>query len=1503
MACGYYKTDENGNVTKSPTLSKIIDYIDVQLETAGQVEPKAIRKMLVADGTITTSNTVPQVAQDLLMQELADLNAVSVLYYGASTPLLQITPFSKNGRPQYKVEVSQQAADTLSKNIAPKFPNTVSPYEFSLSAAEGMTSDDYLLAEDLRLAKAEQDLTKSMSMQAKANLPTGVEEGFEVLDKDIVKDIQGFIKAFAKAGITVQVKIDPTLDAKGRVVNTPGQPLTVVLNPTNISEDTHIHEFGHILIEMLGSNNVTVQRAIEELRGTNLYEEVKKAYPELDQDSLDKEVLVTALGLSGAKINRDNPNLFQKIYNRFVRALAKLFGVEANPSAVEKLTQMLVEKKYNRKDFKGSITFLMADSKLSRKEEEFMKIVDNIRIATQDTIDRLKRSPDGAHSTSIEKISLMQKRLDKITEVEQLIDFVNYAERLATKAEDSLESINERYSDTLSLQEKTQLLHELQKVSQWVTDFFGSSEHKSSIMQQILNVANKDLNKLKKGLRPEQLAEDATYQNLSNFEKKVSSAISRMNSVAETYKEINIPMMARLLFEFSDDDIKDEINLLISNIKTHNRLVALERDAEYEEIKSQKLGKEEEFKQLLALNIKQLEAKKIGVKTIENELREAQKDKSEFSTFLDPIVYSSQIGIQLFASMVKSKMYEANEVTQDDIYELAEAYKAFQAVKGSGIDPNKFNEDILEEVEYIMTNPQTGKQEKMKQLSFVQEFDVTRYKAEEAKMYKEVAAKFGKPEKGDEEIKEWLKNKQTVRNYYKEVANWYKDNSVVSADSEVEYNKLNEKFLQTRRRLYDENLKDVKLRDLDLIEYLQGEMTALDSLMNKMYDPVNKQWKISAVRPNDKYKNPKYTALKNNAPAFTYYQAMLSFYQKKQRLLGDNPLSKNSWEKFSYIVPSVRAEGLEKVQKDGAFTAAKDFAKDSFQFLSTDINYGDAINANKESRNKVVPIHYVTATESKYVSRDVASSLILFGGMANMFKSKSEITGSVMVMRDIIANREVLGVNSANIPVAHRLSKVLKHVKHEITGKGGNVSKHLNEWTDKIFFGEEELKTALNFFGKEISSNKLANKVASFTALANLAGNLLQSTNQTLIDNVRLLQEGHARQFFDKSDMAWAKKTYHFSSEGGIASLKDFKELAPKTKLIQAIRYFDALGEAMGLAREDRTGSKVLKAIQEAPMALQTLAEHETAVTRMLAMMHNFKGKLKDKDGNVIKNEDGDDATLWDVFIKDEKTGRFSIDPRVANFNKNKFIAKLSGVNKRTNQVKTKFDDALVQRRWYGKLLMLFRRYFIPTLRRHYGHNGLRGGIHRDIELGTVSEGTMETVWRLAKESLKHSGNFIKVYNMMTDMEKQNIRRVAVAASFWVAAAILLMVLSDDDDDDDSWAENFIIYQALRMQTELTQFVRPVEFLKTANSPTATVRPITKAIELIDLIAFKAMPSVVTGDTEGLYYERKSGIHDKGDSKLVAKFEAMIPIIGGIEKSADPKTAAKWFDLPATSTK
>ena len=267
--------------------------------------------------------------------------------------------------------------------------------------------------------------------------------------------------------------------------------------------------------------------------------------------------------------------------------------------------------------------------------------------------------------------------------------------------------------------------------------------------------------------------------------------------------------------------------------------------------------------------------------------------------------------------------------------------------------------------------------------------------------------------------------------------------------------------------------------------------------------------------------------------------------------------------------------------------------------------------------------------------------------MTNIFKRKAQINGAVVLMRDAIENRKTYETTSAGHPIYHAFGKKLKFTKHVLKEGPSNDFKHLNEWIDTIFYGEKDLKTNLDIFGREFSANKIANNLASFTALNNLAFNALQATNQFLIDNVRMIEEGVANQFFTKTNLAWAKKTYYSIANGGLSSLKDFDSFAPQSKLVQAIQQFDALGEALDIANKKKSGPFALKAINDIPMILQKIPEHETAVTRMFALMDSYRGKILDENGQVLKNAEGQDANLWDVFVIDEKTGRYAIDPKV----------------------------------------------------------------------------------------------------------------------------------------------------------------------------------------------------------------------------------------------------------------
>ena len=166
--------------------------------------------------------------------------------------------------------------------------------------------------------------------------------------------VAALTSAFRKIGIDVTVNLDPDLDANAQVTGN-GTKATITLNPNRVFGDTVIHEFGHIYVDLLGVNNPLVQQAIEQLKGTKLWKDVERAYPELSGDALAKEVVVTAMGREGAEIYKEKraQSKWRTLLNKIFRAIGKLFGVE--PNAARELARQMLSNNMQR-NFQGSLS-------------------------------------------------------------------------------------------------------------------------------------------------------------------------------------------------------------------------------------------------------------------------------------------------------------------------------------------------------------------------------------------------------------------------------------------------------------------------------------------------------------------------------------------------------------------------------------------------------------------------------------------------------------------------------------------------------------------------------------------------------------------------------------------------------------------------------------------------------------------------------------------------------------------------------------------------------------------------------------------------------------------------------------------------------------------------------------------------------------------------------------------------------------------------------------------
>ena len=1451
MACKYYI-----NGVESRLYTELYGYMD---NTAPEKKTvKAVHNILKTHGIATKYfRGSIYINQANLQPALREVGRINAKYPGLLT-----TKFTKTTPETIYSRASE--AHTLNINAAVLSNIEVEGIETADFTYEDQTeldqyvrlvagnenTDDYYLDEKARQENtSDQSRFSDMSKEAKDNL-----------DSKVVH----LKESFAKAGITVDVEYDTELSTLGEVRPGEVNPI-IVLNPNLVKEDTAYHEFGHIYIDMLGINDPVVSAAIAQLKNTPLYAQVQSTYPELTGDRLDKEVLATAIGLEGAKVVKKNPSFVQQIINRILRRIGEIFGVNSNIAGI--LAEEMFAKNL-RAD--SMVNPLSPYTQESRDHQNFTEIVQDLKVRIASDIYLVEQLPIEEREKKIYNLKNLKQGLDKVKNVEDLLSTVN---SMAV----SLTSTIREYNRIMELP-----IHERATLENMTSLYKLKTELDALDVMQSLEVVM--LDKREQG----KILNEGVFETL---EGRVASILKSGKLYNKRFSDNVIPVMAQFLSGYHNKAIDPQLQAQIDNTIKYKRTQGLNtKTIEYVELnkryKDGEIDTIEFLDQQVLLKVEQLKNKMIpNYGPLVKQLRAAHKDKNPLSYLFDPLMYSNDNAIQLFVKSVQDADLKKNDMTREFKSMLSAQYKAF-AEGMSESDVAKLNEDMLEEVTI----------RGIKRLAIINPIDSDKYYQNKTDFIKKLNVKYGQPvqKKGqnDEAFKREYFSWKLSSNYKKvrfEEAKWDKKNSKPIETWREELKILNEqikKAKELRKKLQSEENENTE-------EYVMqtGRLQELEKFKRHNYDSESGQPRRDWTRPDPKvYLNPKYTKIQNTPKLKKYYDFVLEELQIGHKMIGPK-MDKNSWDKFSYLMPSIRKNDYDRLREQGIISGTRDMLKENFSIVETDDQFGTYDQKTGEL-NKSVPVYYTNNVPANDVSRDVASSLYQFRNMAHNYKAKSEAVGSVMLFRDIIKNQKVLQTNSGGIEYIQKTAEAMGFKMNLLKEGESNTFKHVDEWIDVVMFGQNELKSEF----KGVSLTKAVGTLNAYTAMNTLSFNLLQGANQLILDNLTMAQEAVAGQFMSKEDLAWAKTKYWFSEGAAVADVGKFN---PESKLGKALEFFDALTEFTDHEGNKIVGGKARKLVSgDNLLFLQQAVEHELSSTRLLALMRTLKGKLKDSNGKVLKNEKGEEADLYDMLDINKKTGIMSVNPKVANFNRLDFIGLIQGLSRRTNQTKGKMHAPIIQRRAVGKLLMLFRSWLLPGIRRRYGHGG-GSTLRVDEELGAVTQGMYISFWNMLTESFS-TKKF--AYKNMTEMEKQNVKRTSVELSAMIGAAVLVNALANLDDDEESWASNFALYQAKRYHSEINMWNPPGLFsegFRMMRSPIAGARPVQAGFGLFkqlstDLGYFTGMPWIEEKD---VYYQRRAGRFKKGDRKVTKDFQDMMIGWRGFNKSfgEGPKEAYKWF--------
>lgn len=602
-------------------------------------------------------------------------------------------------------------------------------------------------------------------------------------------------------------------------------------------------------------------------------------------------------------------------------------------------------------------------------------------------------------------------------------------------------------------------------------------------------------------------------------------------------------------------------------------------------------------------------------------------------------------------------------------------------------------------------------------------------------------------------------------------------------------------------------------------------------------------------------------------------------------------------------IPTIMKSSTERAIEQGTGKAIVEGIKDSLTFRADETEYGDVQVFTDENGNQVryVPVHYVSkvgyseeggkqySVSPDQLSTNLASTLMQFMTMARNQSSMTELVPYFEAAKKLLAERDV-EVSSSGLRQFVDKGLAKEGIRKTITKKGDQTRAYemLTEYLNAHVYGEFKIDAGTFSVGSwEIDGNKVAEGLIKYTATTSLALNLFSGASNVVMGTLMNGIEAGSAMFFTGKDYRSAIKEY-----GKLipSFMKDASSRFASSDMGLFMESFDIFQEfnEHGEVLEYKNG--LLRNGNKALYFMQNSGEHFIQGSHAIAMMKGhriYNGKAVsyfewlDATGNS-KNKDSkkEFEQLKDVYssvkVTEDADGKKSVTIEGLDLESSlEFTERIKGNYQHNHGNYARQDAPQINRYWYGKMLMLFRRWLKPGINRRFSKK------YYDQRLGHEFEGNYRTTAKFMQSLIKDFKTvglgFVMYWNtpqyqQLTHWEQAQITKTFREAMVLSGAALLAMVvanLNGDDEEEKVWALSFAEFLANRTYQEVFTFTNPKEFIKTLRSPTATLSVLEDGV--------KAFTSFVSWD------RYKAGEH-KGDLKFVHQTLDMVPLWNQFEK-------------------
>ena len=1077
--------------------------------------------------------------------------------------------------------------------------------------------------------------------------------------------------------------------------------------------------------------------------------------------------------------------------------------------------------------------------------------VDKILTILEERLTILKKRHTGTNKFEKSQIENLQKAIATVDKSEVLSKFVNQIfDLFVVNQKTKFPGLLTRMESTIKKVENNELsgieaINELQYFRE-TTDLY------ESIVEDLSNFYEDELMEMKDPI------EGSAIWKL----QKINKSVKRIKS---QYKDSINPLIAAELSQYvsasANKSLAEDVakkQLRVDNYRSIGRPGSIKQ--------AEKLEKE-------IAEIKSKFKGGITYDTILNELNSGSDvDLGMIDTWISPAISSSNSIVALFAKLVKDKFEDVRMLAFEFANIAANEFEKYKLTR-SGIlktdNVAEFNRGIYERISVRKKNEE-GQWVWDDKMSFTQEIDVTKYQkalADATDIANEIRKTKG--EKGEKEAKDYMKN-------------WYYKNTELKEDFIIDgfvVSKGVEKLIEEKRKLVEDKI----WQKWDFEDWL-AKNYYVDETGDEIYMREFAQPRKSL------YSNQNFIDLKSDKSKFDYYKFLVKQYFTDQ-------FERVPFEsRLGYILPSIHKTALDKTIDQGIVARVKfGFRKATQKTEADDEIFGEE---QISSKFKIVPLLFHNNMPADDVSLDLISSIMLYHEATLKYEAQSSLIG--MSDSTLIAMKDagVFKTDSSSVKLINAaakkagiegMNKYLK--KHD----GNHIAALLEGFIDMQIYGKTQIQSEISVFGKKFELGKSINSFMSLASFTQIGGNPLLSVANYLTATSNATIEAAGSEFFGHGEYQKSRLIYDKHALNG-DFLSDFSSPIHKSLIGQIIDLYDPMQGKY----KDKYGRKVSHSTARKMFSsdtwffMQQQGEHNVQVRTMIAMMLRSKAIKDGKEIDLIDayelGIDGKIKLIDGVTIPGTLSKNGLVNKDVQN--------SLHAINKRMHGVYDEFNKTLIEREWWGRLLLMYRKFVVPGYKRRFKAYGI------DQEAGLLTEGYQIAFWKLmireTKELMKEFSPFHD--SNLSPLERANAKKAAMEMAYMLTTGIIITILSSmkSDDDDDDKARQYALYFALRLNNEigffltpgdvtrnpLTLGVNPMNMYKSFRSPTAGYTLIEKSLRLA---------SQLSDPFEE--YKRKSGPNKKGDNKAVAAF---LKLIG---KTGDTSNPSQVIDILLQQTK